>query len=188
MKNHTKNALIAAGLLLAVACSSPNRSEELATVDSLQSVAATYADSMQMPVFDSVAIIAEETKAKSDIILNTYRDSTDREFWVEYFSDYARLNKKSDEYIQNLNDLREAWEVSIRQLDDLKVDITNNAIDFERAALYIGKEADAIEVQKHEYQTLKERVQNYLSVYRRTKNVIEDRLQRLTNEQEESNL
>jgi hypothetical protein len=188
MKLFSKSILYAVVLSLFAACSSPDRSQELATVDSLQNIAANYSDSMQLSIFDSVAIITEETKTKSDFLLETYRDSTDREFWVDNFSDYARLYKKSDEYQEDLKELREAWELSITQLDDLKMDISNNAIDFEKAALYIGKEADAIEVQKHEFKTLKGRVNNYISVYHRTRDVIEDRLARLNGEQEEENL
>lgn len=188
MKRFSKSILYAAATFLFAACSSPDRSKELATVDSLQTIAANYSDSMQMALFDSVAIITEETKAKSDFLMETYRDSTDREFWVDNFSDYARLHKKSDEYEKELAELRKDWELSITQLDDLKMDISNNAIDFEKAALYIGKEADAIEVQKHEFETLKGRVKNYISVYHRTRDVIEDRLARLKGEQEEESL
>lgn len=188
MKHIVRSFTLFASIAMLAACSSPDRTEELATVDSLQSIASNYADSMKMPIFDSVKVIAEESKNKSDFLLDTYRDSTDREFWVENFGDYARLHKKSDEYNENLAELREAWELSVTQLDDLKVDISNNAIDFETAALYIQKEAEAIEVQKHEYRTMKGSAESFLSIYHRTKNVIEDRLQRLNGEQEESDI
>lgn len=111
-----------------LSCEPLNYGQAPATLDSAQQVIEAWKRTLNTPRVAQVDSLHRIVKANTDTLLKQFTDTSDRYFWVDVISDYANVAKKIGGFEENRQALMNELEVSLHQLDDLRVDVQNQAL------------------------------------------------------------
>jgi hypothetical protein len=109
-------------------CQPLNYGQAPATLDSAEQVIEEWKRTLSGPRLVQVDSLHRIVKAQTDTLLRQFTDTSDRYFWVDVISDYANVAKKIGDFEENRKALMDELETSLHQLDDLRVDVQNEAL------------------------------------------------------------
>lgn len=143
-----------AGFVL-VSCSNNSKFKaELKTVDSLQTVVETYQQKLDSVDTELMHQRAEEVSEQYTYIEQNYRDTTQRDFWINKMSFYRLVMKGYTKFAKNEDKLRAEMGEMEKQLTTLKNSLEDEKLSEEEVDKYLRTEAIALQQMQLHYTSL----------------------------------
>lgn len=132
--------------------------EEISSVDSLQVVVDELKLKMDSVNFDEMRETASESKDMYAYLSENYKDSTNRDFWINDMNALRQVMKIMMRHQENCNKTVEELHYTEKQLNDLRNSLKDGKVNKEEADQYLQDEKAAVNTLKMQVQKSQPRV------------------------------